>query len=459
MSRIIILFLFAATCWSSAFAQIDLTSLYNYANQPIPNYITRDNTGSNVITDEAATLGRVLFYDKNLSVNNTIACASCHIQEFAFSDTAIASVGVNGTTGRHSMRLVNPRFATLQAFFWDRRASTLEEQTTMPIQDHAEMGFSGTQGDPDLDSLISKLQGIDYYQRLFTFAFGDSVITEVRMQNALAQFIRSIQSFDSKYDTGIANAPNANAPFNNFTGSENSGKQLFTAPPQFNGNGMRTGGGLGCAGCHAGPEFDIDPASLHNGVTGFIGGGTDNTNTRSPSLRDLFNTNGQLNTALMHNGAFASINAVLNHYNDISPSAGIDPRLTPAGQPQQLQLTAQERTDVIAFLMTLSGSDMYTNAKWSDPFNTDGSLTVLPLETTTGIDALSTFIVKIYPTFVDQELTIETSADQSLDITIYNISGQQVYSGEVLRRLDVGHLYPGQYFLEAKGQVTRFVKL
>ena len=130
---------------------LDLGNLFNYENQAVPSYITEDNTAGNVITDEGATLGRVLFYDKNLSSNRTIACASCHIQEFAFSDTAVASQGVNGTTGRHSMRLVNSRFSEEERFFWDERASSLEVQTTMPIQDHAEMGFSGTNGDPDLN--------------------------------------------------------------------------------------------------------------------------------------------------------------------------------------------------------------------------------------------------------------------------------------------------------------------
>src|SRR6478672_2445909 len=99
---------------------INLKALANYANQTKPAYIIKDNTAGNSITDTKATLGRVLFYDKSLSINNTIACASCHKQEFAFSDPAIASAGVlGGTTGRHSMRLVNSRFATERKFFWD----------------------------------------------------------------------------------------------------------------------------------------------------------------------------------------------------------------------------------------------------------------------------------------------------------------------------------------------------
>jgi cytochrome c peroxidase len=112
---------------------IDLNHLENYAQQGKPGYITKDNTGSNGITNEGATLGRVLFYDKNLSINNSISCASCHKQSLAFGDTAVASIGVNGLTGRHSMRLVNARFGMETKFFWDERASSLENQTSQPI--------------------------------------------------------------------------------------------------------------------------------------------------------------------------------------------------------------------------------------------------------------------------------------------------------------------------------------
>ncbi len=151
---------------------IDLNNLDHYANSNVPNYITKDNTpNNNPITDAGATLGRVLFYDKKLSANETVSCASCHKQEFAFSDTAALSVGLNSElTGRHAMRLVNARFANEVAFFWDERAATLEIQSTMPIQDHVEMGFSGTQGDLPIDSLFTRLEAENYYQELFTFA-------------------------------------------------------------------------------------------------------------------------------------------------------------------------------------------------------------------------------------------------------------------------------------------------
>ena len=352
--------------------KIDVANLANYENQGKPAYIVQDNTNMNPITDEGATLGRVLFYDVNLSVDNNISCAHCHKQEFAFGDTAVASSGVNGLTNRHSMRLVNSRFSQEQRFFWDERAINLEVQTLTPIQDHKEMGFSGANGDPSLDDLVTKLQGIGYYPELFKLAYGDSKVTAEGIQKALAQFVRSIQSFDSKYDVGRAMVPNDPAPFPNFTPQENQGKQLFLAPPVFDPNGVRIGGGVGCQGCHRAPEFSIDPNSHNNGITETIGSSaTDFNVTRSPTLRNLLKADGHLISSAMHTAALTSIEAVLEHYNNIPNqpnNINLDPRLRPAGQPQKLQLTQPEKDALIAFLKTLSGTAIYTDSKWSNPF-------------------------------------------------------------------------------------------
>jgi cytochrome c peroxidase len=350
---------------------VDFSNLENYENQTIPNYITGDNTNGNIITNEVATLGRILFYDKNLSIDNTIACASCHKQELAFSDDNSQSIGVDGLTGRHSMRLVNARFSNEAQFFWDERANTLEEQTTMPIQDHLEMGFSGEEGDLDFNDLIAKLQGTAYYPDLFNLAFGDNSVSEERIQNALAQFIRSIQSFDSKYDAGRTNTNNDGQPFANFTTQENLGKQLFLQPPVFNTQSERINGGIGCAGCHQAPEFSIDPNSRNNGVIGTADQtGLDLNVTRAPTLRDIVSADGSSNGPFMHIGVSNTLATVLNHYNSITINGNtdLDPRLRPNGIGQQLNLTTDERNAVIAFLRTLTGSDIYTNQKWSDPF-------------------------------------------------------------------------------------------
>ncbi|GAA4277602.1 cytochrome-c peroxidase [Aquimarina mytili] len=347
-------------------SNIDLDNLANYANQNIPDYITKDNTNTNVITDAKATLGRVLFYDKNLSVDNTIACASCHQQAFAFGDNNNVSIGVNGVTGRHSMRLINTRFARETRFFWDERANTLEEQTTQPIQDHAEMGFSGQNGDPALADLLTKLEALDYYQELFQFVYGNTTITEARLQESMAQFIRSIQSFDAKYDVGRSVVQNDNQQFPNFTALENEGKDLFFRSPNQN--------GAGCITCHAAPEFDIDPMSLNNGVIGIFADATatDLTVTRAPTLRDIFNSSGIINGALMHDASMATAIDAIEHYNDIDATGNtnLDNRLRggPGGNGQNLNLTIAEIQALEAFIKTLSGTSVYTDAKWSNPF-------------------------------------------------------------------------------------------
>jgi cytochrome c peroxidase len=349
---------------------IDLANLANYANQGKPAYIQRDNTPpENQVSNAGATLGRVLFYDKRLSRNNTVSCSSCHQQAHAFSDSSIASVGVAGTTTRHTPRLVNARFGTEVHFFWDEHAASLEVQTTQPIQNALEMGFSGTNGDPDFSVLIARLSATQEYPVLFNFVFGSPTIDENRVQEALAQFVRSIQSFDSKYDAGRAVAQDPQ-PFPNFSASENRGKQLYLGPP-----GQ---GGAGCAVCHRPPEFDIDPNSHNNGVTAAIDGGTDLTNTRSPTLRNLTGPTGQLNGPLMHNGSF-TIAQTINHYAAIpGNNPNLDPRLRrPGGGVQVLNLTPQDRLDLEAFLLTLSGNAVYTDQRWSNPFSAAGTITVI----------------------------------------------------------------------------------
>ncbi|MCU0328650.1 MAG: hypothetical protein MUE53_06630 [Chitinophagales bacterium] len=350
---------------------INLTSLDNYTSQTKPNYITKDNAPG-ALSNEIATLGRVLFYDKALSKDNSISCASCHKQSFAFGDTATPSRGVNGLTGRQSMRLVNARFSQEVKFFWDERATSLENQTTQPIKDHAEMGFSGSNGDPNFADLLIKLNATEYYPILANRAFGTNTLDETKIQNALSQFIRSIQSFDSKYDIGRAQVNNDNQNFPNFTAQENLGKNLFLDRPVLDANSVRTSGGLGCQGCHRAPEFDIDPATRSNGIGGSIAGGPDFTNTRAPSLRNIALPNGNIATPLMHTGVIKSLQAAIGHYGNLTAAAqnntNLDPRLKPNNIGQQLNLNATEVQAVEAFLKTLTGQAVYTDKRWSNPF-------------------------------------------------------------------------------------------
>ena len=434
----------AASFVLMAATTIDLNNLDNYSAQPVPAYITKDNTpNNNPITNQGATLGRVLFYDKKLSANNTISCASCHRQEFAFSDTAVQSVGLNGgVTGRHSMRLVNARFSEEVFFFWNERATSLEDQSTQPIEDHIEMGFSGANGDPDLDSLIRRMQKIDYYNRLFAFVYGDSVITEERIQFALGQFVRSIQSFDSKFDAGLAQTNNLNAPFPNFTQQENQGKNLFLAPPPQ--------GGAGCQGCHRAPEFDIDINTRNNGVIAVAGspGSIDLSNTRAPSLRDLFNPSGVLNGPLMHNGAFKDILSVINHYNLVPQNpnnTNLDPRL--AGPGGNLQLTTVQKDALAAFLKTLSGNNIYTDSKWSDPFDENGNLTLVDI--TTGIKIAEPLSVRVYPNPATEKVMVELK-EGAYRIQVYDPSGKLLYQTNATgsKSIDLNNFHSGTLLME-----------
>ncbi len=347
---------------------LDLTELANYANQPVPSYIILDNTpADNPITDAGATLGRVLFYDQRLSRNNTVSCASCHDQGHAFSDPDVASTGVAGTTGRHSMRLINARFNREVRFFWDERAASVEDQASQPIQDHVEMGFSGEAGDPGFEVLTAKLAAISEYRVLFAATFGDATINEDRIQRALAQFVRSIQSFDAKYDAGRSLVANDDQDFPNFSAQENLGKRQFMLPPDQ--------GGAGCASCHTPPVFDIDPASGNNGVIGKIGGGQDLTNTRAPSLRDLLGPSGP-NGPFMHDGSMTGLGQITNHYRSALPdNPSLDPRLRRPALPFQNRDLAPLRM----FLHTLTGNAVYEDPKWSTPFDAQGNLQLIIL--------------------------------------------------------------------------------
>lgn len=340
-----------------------------------PQYIQKDVRNGQAIDDKRATLGRVLFYDKSLSDNGTIACASCHQQAHGFSDTAQRSIGLNGeVTSRHSMRLVNNRFAIEQRMFWDERALDLEDQVLQPIQDHIEMGFSGSNGQPGIHVLLQKLQALPYYKELFAWTFdGDSTVTAGKIALALTDFVHSIESFDAKFDDGFTNLAALNQPFQNFTAQENQGKALFLTPPSLNINGVRTGGGAGCAGCHQPPEFDIDPNSLNNGVDHVAGdpSSADFTNTRSPSLREVIGPNGDPNGPMMHTGDFIELTTVIEHYNEVIPDANnlnLDQRLKRGPNTLKLELTTQEREALEAFVKTLTGSTVYTDQRWSSPF-------------------------------------------------------------------------------------------
>ncbi|WP_100657710.1 cytochrome-c peroxidase [Alteromonas flava] len=336
----------------------------NVPGQPLPTAVNGlDNTpANNPVTNDGATLGRVLFYDKKLSANGSVACASCHIQELGFSDDATFSLGFEGgTTARHSMTLINARYYQRGRFFWDERAATLEEQVLMPFQDPTEMGMT-------LDQLVAVVEAQEYYPELFTNAFGSSDVSSTRISQALAQFVRSIVSYSSRYDEGraLANAPGDN--FVNFTAEENLGKNLFfrTIP----------NGGGACFGCHTTEAFvSANPGPQNNGLdiaTTDEGAGAVFNN---PIFEGRFKTttlrNIELTAPYMHDGRFGTLEEVVEHYNSgIQSHPTLSPALTDAnGDPVRLNFTAEEKSALVAFLKTLTDDSIAEEEKWSDPFN------------------------------------------------------------------------------------------
>ncbi len=336
----------------------------NVPGQPLPTSINgTDNTPSdNQITNAGATLGRVLFYDKKLSANGTVSCASCHKQEKGFSDDAILSIGFDGgLTGRHSMTLINARFYQRGRFFWDERASTLEEQVLMPFQDQVEMGMT-------LEEVVTTVQQQSYYPELFQNAFGTDEINSDRISKALAQFVRSIVSYSSKYDIGRAMVTSPGANFPNFTTEENTGKNIFfqTIP----------NGGGACFGCHTTEAFiSANPGPQNNGLDAFsstdLGAGSVFVNPifvgrfKTSTLRNI-----ELTAPYMHDGRFSTLEEVVEHYNSgIQAHPTLSPALTDAnGNPIRLNLTDVQKSALVAFLKTLTDESVSSEVKWSNPF-------------------------------------------------------------------------------------------
>ncbi|TNE70116.1 cytochrome-c peroxidase [bacterium] len=348
----------------SDYLTIDVNNLPSYQTN-LPTYysgpiLATDNTPTdNAITDVGATLGRVLFYEKQLSINNTVACASCHQQAAGFSDSNVKSIGFDGssTTDVHSMRLANAKYYSGETMFWNKRAETLEAQTTQPIQNALEMGFDETHG--GLNAAIEKLEAQPYYATLFKMAFGDEEITEERMQKALAQFVRSMISVNSKFDIGYAQTFNPTlgdagltTNFPNYTAEENRGKLLFMNPPNI--------GGLGCQGCHQAPTFALAANSLSNGLD--VG---ETTVFKSPSLKNI-----ALDGAFMHDGRFTTLEEVVRHYSTgIEMGPALDAKLkAPNGQPARFNLSDSDVQAMVAFLETLTDNTITQDSRFTNPF-------------------------------------------------------------------------------------------
>lgn len=330
---------------------------YHYGDPDLPAHFKEeaalrfDNTPrDNPVTDAGATLGRVLFYDTRLSVSNTIACGSCHVQKHAFADPNRFSKGFHGgMTDRHAMTLANVRYHPRARFFWDERAGNLESMVLLPVANRLEMGQNPAQ----LPAILARDA---QYHELFRQAFGDPDITRDRIERALAQFLRSMVSSHSKYDEGRAAMHGASLDFANFTVQENRGKALF----------LRN-----CALCHLPDQeahfimvepvntgLDDDTAHTDGGVGDITLNPRDVGHFKSPSLRNV-----EVTAPYMHDGRFPTLDAVLEHYS----SGGKDhPNKDVRIQP--LHFTTSEKTALIAFLKTLTDRKFLEDPKFSDPF-------------------------------------------------------------------------------------------
>jgi cytochrome c peroxidase len=313
----------------------------------------------NPLTVEGVALGRQLFYEKALSVNSTISCASCHRQELAFTDGLAHAQGVNGsTTPRSAMSLAN--LAWEPKLTWDGAASSLEAQARIPIENQVEMHQTLAAG-------VARLQATAAYPPLFRKAFGSSTITESNTLKALAQFERTLISGSSRYDQYL----NGNRAA--LTSYEQQGLVLFVTHPD-GPAGIRGGN---CQDCHGG-NLQTDNAFRNNGLDATLtdlglgsqtGKPTDNGKFRVPSLRNI-----ELTAPYMHDGRFTSLDQVLDHYNDhiAVASPNLDPLIlngsnNTLGAGHPLGLTQDEKDKIVAFLRTLTDTTFTHDRRFAKP--------------------------------------------------------------------------------------------
>lgn len=328
----------------AGYADADIALPRHFTSGP-GNPAAADNTPpGNPVTNAGATLGRVLFYDRRLSANDSVSCGSCHQQARGFADAARFSAGFQGgRTTRHSMGLANSRWYSRGRFFWDERAATLEAQVLVPIQDATEMGMT-------IPQLVTKLSTASFYGPLFTAAFGDPQVTGDRIARALAQFVRAMASYRSKYDSAFVNGvPNFAATL---SAQEELGRTLYE-------------GRARCVVCH-GTVAHVSDTIHNNGLDAVVvDAGAGNGRFKSPSLRNV-----TVRAPFMHDGRFATLREVIDHYDTgVRDSPNLSPALRgPDGTPRRLNLTEPEKQALLAFLGALTDDALLNDSKFADPF-------------------------------------------------------------------------------------------
>jgi cytochrome c peroxidase len=320
-------------------------TVHPYAEQSVPPSSLVRTVGEASINNHRATLGRVLFYDRRLSLDNSVSCASCHRQDRAFAEDSNFSLGHVGVkTTRNTVSLTHIRnYVKGGGIFWDGRRSVLEDAVIDPVVHPDEMGLS-------LESLVTKTSAEPYYQSLFTNAFGTSVATKERVATALGDFIEAMTTFGSRYDQGTANR------FVSFTPQELAGKDLFSSR---------------CASCHPLGNFTTggfanNGLELHysdRGRAALTGLPQHEGQFRIPSLRQV-----GLSAPFMHDGRFATLREVIEFYDH-----GIvaHPNLTVPLTATPMNLTKAQKDSLEAFLNTLTDASIQTRTEFSDPFRTN----------------------------------------------------------------------------------------
>ena len=322
----------------------------------------------NPTTDRGVELGRMLFYEKALSADQTISCGSCHQQSKAFTDGRALAVGIGGAVGtRSSMSLANLMWVS--RLFWDGRVDGrqrgLETQALIPIEDPIEMHLP-------LPQAVARLQADARYVRHFEAAFGTPEVTDDRIARALAQFQRTLVSHNARFDKFLRREVE-------FTEEELRGYQLFTTHPIAS-LGLRGGN---CGDCHLGPLLAGDLTDLrgfHNngiqtdfptpasrGLENLTGRPEDRGKFRAPSLRNIAVT-----APYMHDGRFRTLEEVLDHYNspELFGRPNVDMLVLEGHNDffgESLALTEDEKRAIITFLRTLTDEQFLTDPAFGDP--------------------------------------------------------------------------------------------
>lgn len=311
--------------------------------------VTTDNTEVN---NELATLGRVLFYDPKLSLNNSVSCGSCHHQDKAFTDGTQFSLGFEGRkTLRNTMGIINPSLQ--RSLFWDSRSFSISDLSLQPVKNHIEMGME------DIDALVEKLSEVDYYPELFNSAFDNQGLTADRISDAIAEFVKSLTTSESKFDK-------VRLGEENFTPLEEQGEVVFNTSL--------------CGSCHSGNNFMAadGPFDTYGGGGGQSLKGTTNIGLdlnsadqgldgrfRIPSLRNI-----ALTGPYMHDGRFQSLEEVIDHYRfGVKSNPELDDKFRDSrGNIKRIEMSEAEKVALIAFLHTLTDKEFTSLEMYSDPF-------------------------------------------------------------------------------------------